>query len=126
MKVRRFISSDYNDLVNWWKAQKWTPVPEDHLPEYGLVIDGIAAGFIYRTDSKFALLEFVIANPNTTKEERSEALDLIIDDLLFIAKELGHSTVFTSLEHPKLLERYEKHGFIPTDKNVTNMIRRLV
>ena len=126
MEVRRYTSSDYSSLETWWKDQNWSSVPEDHLPEYGLIVDGIAAAFLYRTDSKFALLEFVIANPNSSKEERSEALDLIIDNLLFVAKELGFSTVFTSLEHPKLLERYEKHGFVATDKNVTNMLRRLV
>ena len=82
MEVRKYNPSDYFTVASWWSKQKWPVIPSDHLPEHGFIVDGIAAGFLYKTDSKFALLEFVIANPDTSKEDRSKALDLVIDSLL--------------------------------------------
>lgn len=126
MQIRKYVSSqDYFSIAVWWNEQKWTSIPQDHLPEHGFIVEGIAAGFLYKTDSKFALLEFVIANPSTSKEERSEALDLIIDNLLNLAKELEFKSVFSSITHPKLVNRYKEHGFTVTDENMTNLIRRV-
>ncbi len=125
MEVRKYSPNDYFEISVWWKNQGWPGVPQDHLPETGFVVEGIASGFLYKTDSKIAWLEFIIANPSTTKEERSEALDLIIDKLLETAKELNFKNVFSTAQHPKLLERYQKHGFTIGDQNMTNLMRSL-
>lgn len=126
MEVREVdLSSDYIELVIWWSQHKWTPMPKDMLPGTGFIVPGFAAGFLYKTDCKIAMLEMVVANPKTDKEERSKALDLVIAKLIETAKEQGFKALFTSLNHPRLVERYATHGFQPTDLNVTNMIRSL-
>ena len=59
------------------------------------------------------------------KNDRNKALDLLINKLIEQAKELKFKVIFTSVEHKKLLERYKDHGFVETDKSMTNMIKRL-
>jgi hypothetical protein len=125
MEVRKYQPSDYFELCTWWELQKWPSMGQDHLPENGFIVEGIAAGFLYKTDSKFALMEFIIANPKTEKETRAQALDLVIDSLLNLAKELDFKSVFSSITHPKLLQRYQQHGFVVTDENMTNLVRSL-
>ena len=125
MNVEKFLPKHYEEICGWWKAHDWTPVSLDALPSTGFVIPGICAGFLYSTDSSMCILEWVIANPKTNKETRSEGLDLVIDELLKKAHSGGYKTVFTSVSHPKLLERYSDFGFKKTESTMTNMIKVL-
>jgi hypothetical protein len=127
--MRLYTPADYAFVKALWTAQKWTPVPEDMLPETGAVIsiDGkdVCAGFIYLSNSKTCWLEWLIADPTSDKETRSEGLDACISFLLNLASMHGAKYVIMSVMHPKLLPRLEKHGFIKTDENMTNMVRIL-
>lgn len=125
MIIRPFIKSDHITVCRWWKAHNFTALTLATLPTTGFIIDGVCAGFLYSTDSDFCLLEWVISNPEISKEERAKGLDLLIDTLLETAKEKGFRLVFSTLEHPKLIQRYEDHGFQITDKNMTNLIKVL-
>lgn len=122
MILRRYTSADHATLTEWWVAHKWEPIPQNYLPEFGLVIEGLCAGFLYKTDSAFAWLEFVVSNPASDKFKRNEALDLLIKSLLQEAARLGFSAVHTSSNHKGLIERYERQGFRVTDSNVTQMV----
>jgi hypothetical protein len=123
MGTRPITFLDYPVLCEWWEAYGWPPAPQDHLPKTGLIIPGICAGFLYRTDSAFALLEFVVGNPKV--KDKEEALTLLISDLCHIAKQSGFKSVFTSLNHVKLMRVYTKVGFVSTDTNVTNFVKTL-
>jgi hypothetical protein len=125
MEVRKFQYSDYPSLYSWWTAHKWQPVAIEALPKTGLVIEGVCAGFIYKTDSNMCLIEWIISNPETDKNVRNDALDLLINKLVDTAKEMGFTLAFTSVQHQGLLKRYENHKFIVTDQQMTNMIRVL-
>lgn len=125
MKVRRVTREDYEALKGWWSAQKWEAPPLECLPTVGFMIEDVCAGFLYQTDSAFSWLEFVIANPDTDKKVRSEALDLVINALTKASKELGYKAIYTTLNHPKLIERYQKHGFMKTDEGITALVRSI-
>jgi hypothetical protein len=130
MELRRFDpEQDYVDAVTYWKQQKWPAVPLDLLPQVGIVaLDGdrkIAFGWLYQTDSKFALVEFVLGNPNVDWELRDEGVQLVINRLCEEAKERGFTSIFSSIGHKRLIEKYKSNGFRVTDENMTNFIRRL-
>jgi len=126
VKTERYAGlQHYTSLSTWWKAHDWPVMPPESLSQYGLVIPGVAAGFLYKTDSNIAWLEFLISNPEVNKEARSKGLDAIIEGLSAEAKRLGFKTVFTSSYHPGLIKRYEKHQFVKTDENVTQLVRIL-
>jgi len=121
--IREYNDNDYITLCEWWVEHKWGVIPMNCLPKVGFVVNNICAGFLYQTDSKIAWLEWIISNPQSNKEERDVALDLLINQLLITAKELGFKLVFTSVKHPKLKERYLEHGFLITENNSTEMVR---
>ena len=125
MKVRAFNKSDYSTVCEWWAAHKWPVIAYELLPSTGLIVEDRCAGFIYKTDSGFCLFEWVVSNPNTNKEERSEALDTLINEGIKLSKEMGFKVIFTCVSHPKLIERYKKHEYQVTDSNVTTFVRVL-
>jgi hypothetical protein len=116
-------------LKEWWISHDWPPIPEDHLPSTGFIyyndLKPIMAGFLYLTDSKFSILEFIISNPNSTKDERKEAMEPLINAVVDEAKYRGKSTIFTSVTHPGLLRKLEKTAFVKTDTNMTNLMRKI-
>lgn len=125
MTARAFTPADYAEVASWWEAQGWPVIPPEMLPGTGVVVPGLAAGFLYKTDSAIAILEFVVANPASDKMERRAALDAVIEALLAYAALVGARAVFTSCQHPSLLARYQNHGFQITDTGMTNLIRRI-
>lgn len=126
MEVRPYIEeSDYPVLCEWWKGHKWPPIPAPMLPQTGLIIPGYCAGFVYRTDSSIAMIEWIISNPKAAREHRSQALDELIQALVNKARDLGYSAAFSFIKHPLLLKRYEKTGFTVTDQGMIHGIWRL-
>lgn len=125
MSIRRFQPADHLILSQWWNAHGWTPVGLDMLPATGFIVDGICAGFLYRTDSAFGILDWVISNPSVDAAARAQALDELIAALVNEAKRFGQKAIFSSVGHPGLIGRYEKHGFVKSDTGMTNMIRSM-
>lgn len=128
MEVRHFDSQkDYQDVCVWWKKHKWNPMPLDFLPTLGRIVEDeenkYSAGWLYSTDSKICLLEFVISNPDSNRKKRSESVDILIKDLIQKASELGFGAVVSSIRHPVLLHRYKKQGFEIADERMTNVMR---
>jgi N-acetylglutamate synthase-like GNAT family acetyltransferase len=120
--------SDHPLLAMWWTLHSWPVVPLAALPPTGYIVcdeagTAICAGFLYKTDSCIGWLEWVVANPLYDKVLRGEALDQLIAKLLDEAVLCGMRQVFTTTTHPSLISRYEKHGFLITDRNNTNLIR---
>jgi hypothetical protein len=113
--IRRYKNEDYGTLKEWWVAQNWPPVPEDNLPQMGYVVEDICAGFLYQTDSKCAILEWIISNPNSDSTKRDKALDLLIKTILEETRNLGYQTILSWISHPRLMTRFLKHDFKPTE-----------
>jgi len=133
MQTRLYTKADYETLKGFWSQYKdWetSPVPELLLPPYGAVVEVnnkiISAGFLYETKGNGACwMEWVVADPKADKELRDKSLDLLFDTINARAKNEGYLFVFTCVMHAKLMERYERHGFIKGDSNMTNMIKVL-
>ena len=126
--VRSVVDGDYeNILVKWWKDWGWTPPPKDFLPETGIIISkgdvDICAGFIYLTNSKVALTEFVVSNRDYREEDRSDAVQLLLDCIVAIAEDNGCKYAHVILKNKSLIGKYKKSGYIVSDDNVTEMVR---
>lgn len=125
-QIRRIeLDQDYPSACAWWKAHNWPVLPKEALPEVGYIVPEICAAWLYRSDSSIAWIEWIIANPESDKEVRSEALDLLIQTVSSHAKELGFKFLFSSASHPHLIERYKLHGFHISDTAMTNLIKAL-
>jgi hypothetical protein len=123
--MRKYESKDYATVCKWWKGYAFPAMPEILLPKNGLIIDGKCAGFLYSTDSGIAWMEFVVGNPEISKEERDGALDALIHGLARMAKDLGFMKVFTSTNSNRFTKRLLDCGFVVGDASTIQLIRSI-
>ena len=127
MNIRVYEDKDYPMITKWWEAQGWPILPEAALPAVGFIVEedevGLCAGFVYRTDSAFALFEWIVGNPEADKDKRREGLDLLIKTASLYIKEEGFSLVLTMTKHPSFITRLENHGFQETDHGMTHLVK---
>ncbi len=120
------MKEHYETVKTWWEFWKWPAVPPPMLPRTGFIIedaDGqICAGWLYKTDSKWAVLEWIISSPKARGMRRKAGLDHLIRALVDEAERMGFEGIFTNVRHAALISRYEKHGFAVTDRGMTNMV----
>jgi hypothetical protein len=121
--VRKFTKDDMEEVMGWFHSRKIEITP-DYLPETGFIIQGVAAGFIYRTDANFCIFECFISNPNTTKEERNTALSSIVANMIQEAKALGFKDAYGFATSKSMIRHGMEQGFKHVEKCST-IIRSL-
>ena len=107
MISRKLQKSDWSTIQQWWSNwPEWEAPPRDFLPDdgsSGLIIEKdnkpIVAGFIYLTNSKVALLEWVISDPKYRSEDRHDAINLLIEKSEKLIKDIGYKYMFTVTKH---------------------------
>lgn len=126
--VRAFTPEDHKTVATWWTAQKWPVIPMDLLPT-GIVVEyegaPVAMGWLYKSNSKMAYMEWLVADPLADKTVKGTCLDILVQAIISEAKKDGYTTIFTNTSHPKLIERYTNMGFKVTEGNMTNLVRRI-
>ena len=116
LNIRRLEESDWDTLVSWWdKWPEWTAPPKDFLPDNGkggFMVENndtpIVAGFLYKTNSKGVLLEWIISNPNYKEEDRQVAIELLINGAENVSKELGYKYMFSIGRNKHIIETHKK------------------
>jgi len=124
---------DYATVATWWEKHGWGVLPEDMLPDAGYVVEmevdgkmeAAVAGWLYETDSKICLLEWVVGDPDLPSKTRRRAVNILVEKLVDKAKDLGYKVIFTICKHPRLMKTYSEHGFITGDSGMTTFVRRL-
>jgi hypothetical protein len=122
--IRMLKDSDWNTLVEWWDAwPEWTTPSKDFLPDNGkggFIVEKnnlpIVAGFLYTTNSKAALLEWIISNPKYRDNDRNEAIELLIKGVENVCKKQGIKYVFSIGRNKNLIETHKKLGYQIDDK----------
>lgn len=116
----------YEEVSQWWTAQKWPVVPLSHLPQTGLVVTfndkPSAAVFIYKTDSAFCWIEYIVASPEIRHEERDLVLSVLISSAKLSARLMGFQTVHMSIRNESLSKRIEAQGFTLGDSGMSNFV----
>lgn len=119
MNIRRLTEKDWDTLVSWWDNwPKWKAPVKDFLPENGkggLIVEinniPVVAGFIYLTNSKTALLEWIVSNPKYRESDRKQAIELLITGAENLVKSLDYKYLFAVMQHKGLIETHEKLGW---------------
>lgn len=131
MLARRFdATKDYDEVCEWWTTQGFQALPKNFLSKVGFIVEGddgtkLCAGWFYETDSAWSLVEWVVGNPKADKDSRRRGLDLLIETIIEYAKTREFAVIFTSVQHPALIKRYEQYGLQKADIGMTNLIGRL-
>ena len=118
LTVRALQESDWDILQEWWKWWRWPEMNRDLLPLNGLgglmICKGdtlIAAGFLYLTNSKGALLDWIISNPEYKEKDRKTNLMLLIDSLEEVAKINGYNIIFSFTRNKSLIDIHKILGY---------------
>jgi len=117
LNIRRLNKKeDLKIIEEWWEAwPEWTSPGADFLPDTGVVVTAddkmIMAAFIYLTNAKVALLEWIISDPEYREDNRKQALELLITGGEEIIKSLGYGFTFSMCRNKNLGETYKKLGW---------------
>lgn len=131
VSVRLYQPEDYPKLVEWWNGKNFPPPPEMFLPKDGLIISigdkEVAAQFLYRdSSSPVGWAEWLISNPDSSRDERDIAIPKLLAGITALAGEYGVNMLFTSTNKDGLVKRFEADGYIKSDTNVTHLIKGVI
>ncbi len=88
--MRPWRTGDLAEYNRWRDARGQGPKPIGHLSSVGFVVDGTAAGFLFRLNGTvLAFLDGFCTNPAASAADRGRALDEIVEALILEAKRSG-------------------------------------
>lgn len=93
MNPRAFSLLDLDEMNRWYERRGEAPIPASMLPRLGLIVPGVAVGFLYQTDSSVALVEGLVTNPDAKLCDRAKALQIILEELVESARVFGFKQV---------------------------------
>lgn len=125
LSPRKFLKEDYDIISQWWKTYGWTPPQLKSLPDNGILIEfegnPIVCGFIYLGDGSFSFIEWVIADKSSDSQARKIAVDMLIKELIQIAKNNKREFIYTCTPNPSLIKAYEHNGMTVLEKSTTTL-----
>jgi hypothetical protein len=130
LNIRRLNDEDYSTLVKWWDAwPNWQAPPKDFLPDTGFIVEknniGIVAGYVYMTNSKAALLEWIISNPEYRESNRKDAITLLIQAVERVLKDQGIKYIFSIGRNKKLIDTHKELGWQVDEKPSHEIVKIL-
>ncbi len=130
MNIRKLTEKDWPLLLDWWKQwPDWEAPNRDFLPETALVVEKnnvpVMAGFLYLTNSKAVLLEWIVSDPQYRETDRKEILELLIKGSEHFCKELGYLYMFSIGRNKKLIETHRNLGWNIDDKPSHELVKIL-
>lgn len=105
------FTKDYATLQAWWAKRGFADVARSLLPATGFIVDGVAAGFVYKTDSDICVFEMAIANPDATPADRQAALFAVSNAAIEWATNAGFKRMHCSTKNSSVLEKLRIRGF---------------
>ena len=133
MNIRKLQESDYKTLEKWWIAWNWPPIQQDFLPENGaggLMVEAkdgtfIVAGFLYMTNSKAVLLEWIISNPEYREPDRDVAITALIMGAETVVRNAGKKYMFTIGRNKHLINKHKELGWHVDEKPSHEIVKTL-
>tara|TARA_R100001198_G_scaffold65996_1_gene39128 strand:+ start:1577 stop:1981 length:405 start_codon:yes stop_codon:yes gene_type:complete len=133
LNTRRLKEEDYEVLKKWWDFWPgWQAPPKDLLPNNGtggVMVEKngtpIVAGFLYTTNSKMVLLEWVISNPKYKETDRKDAIYTLITACENIIKELGYKYAISITKNQNLINKHKDLGWEQDEKPSYELVKVL-
>lgn len=116
--LRKYTHHDFDMIASWYE-QRGLPVPlEASLSDMGWIADDRVVGFLYVTPSNVALIEGIIANPDTVPSLRAESMRKLSGFLIDYALLMGYTNLVAITEHPSIAEACKAFGFTESNHRV--------
>ncbi len=111
MNVIRCADEHVTDAISWMVARGQPAPPRDIFSSTGYCVPGVAAWWLYLTDSTLAWTEMLVGNPAVSKERRGAGLDAVIAHVLKEARDAGTRLLVCNVDRADLEERAKRHGY---------------
>lgn len=109
MICRRYEENDFPQVREW--GNQWGANYQEHqFPQTGFIVDGVAAYFLYSTDSEVCWLENLICRKDVDSMTKSRALHLLTTACLKEAKEQGFKVAYATTDNVKVAQRAREMG----------------
>ncbi len=106
MNVIDFDSIKHMDMLLTWYSQWGIPVKSmSRLSDTGLIIENVCALWLYKTNSSVCIIENLICNRELSMADRDKGLDLIFNQIIQLAKDLGFKESFSLVKNEKVIDR---------------------
>jgi hypothetical protein len=129
-QIRLFTPEDYPIVKEWWAGHDWEGVPLDVLPSLGAIAsvagEDVCAAWLYMDNSVgVCMLEWLVANPESSGKKILVAERMLQNFLEEEAKEMDYGVMLTTCKQESLARLHEKNGFMRTDSNMIHLIKFL-
>jgi hypothetical protein len=132
LNFRSLKEEDYKTICGWWKWWRWPVLPKNMLPDNGksgFMVEKnntpIVSAFLFITNSKGAKLEWVISNPKYKEKDRKQAIELLINNIEQVCKDMGLKYIFSIGRNEHLIKTHEKLGWTVDKKPSYEIIKTL-
>ncbi len=106
--IARWSYEAHEPMLSRWVKERGiadSAGPADLYPATGFVVDGIAVGFLYRTDAAaLGWLDGIVTDPKASKDARATALRVLVTELYAEARRQGVRLVWATTSAPSLVE----------------------
>lgn len=121
MQIRPYTQDDFQTLNRMLKGHNCMPVTDDELPRLGYIAHRnglpVAIAFIRFAEGNIALAESLVTDPRASPALASDAIDLVIEKLSQVAKDLKIKYLIAWTLKKSIAKRIsKKHGFNQTEQ----------
>jgi len=132
LTVRNLKKDDYDFIAEWWEWWRWKVIPREMLPENGLsglMVEKngvrIVSCFIIMTNSKGAMIEWVVSNPQYRDKDRKYAIELLIETAEQYCLGLGFDYIFSIGRNKHLIETHKKLKWTVDEKPSYEIMKKI-
>lgn len=116
MKIGVYTKNNYQTLCSWYDGWKLPRTPENLIPSSSLLVfkdlNPICGGFLYQmSETPMFWIEGIISDPKSSKDDRKEALVVLVKGLTDLAKEFGGQMLLSSTPRESLTSLLKSQGF---------------
>lgn len=86
MEIQEFKPEDLDEINEWYEKRELPKFVKALCPKLGFIIHGVAAVFVYLTDSEIAIIEGLVSNPEFEKGARRDCIRRLVDHAYLEAK----------------------------------------
>lgn len=110
MNVVRATEATVAEVQRWTSARGLGRIQSDMFSGLGFSVPGVAAWWLYLTDSSIAYTGFLAGNPDLPGVVRGAGLDAVIERVFAEARAAGTRAIFIPVDIPAVRARLERHG----------------
>lgn len=130
IRNREDFNKYYPIFKEWWEGKKgFKPIDPQLLSSNGIIIedktDLLCAGWIYRTDSLYGVINWIITNNSQDGFRKRKALNFLLKKLEERAKQLGIALIYIPMETKSIKNLLNKEGWINTSNGISEFFKQI-